>query len=584
MVAEKVRAKRRRRRWLIALGVVVVIAAWAALVAAKSVSAYHHDQQGLASLEQVKSNLTPDEATISSSIDQLHAAQAEFNQAKSDLSSPLFAPVTILPVLGRQFRAVQDLSAAAGTVSGVGSTFLTQVHEQLNQPHTAGPERVASLRKLATVSASAESQLVRVNTGPSDALISPLVSKHNEFVTQLNNARDRLAKAAAVSAVTATILQGPENYVVLAANNAEMRAGSGTYLDVGMATTANGTVHLGQLGPSGDMTLPVGAVPVTGDLQRNWGWLYPSLDMRNLGLTPQFDVTGPLAAQMWNKLTGQDVNGVIALDIAGVQQLLAATGPVQVGGLTISADNAEQYLLHDQYVGLSDNPADADGREDALGHLAGAVLQQLQSQSVDLTSLAKAVSGAVSGRHLMLWSKNPVDEAAWQASGASGSLGYHSVDVSLINLDSNKLDQYVPIHVSVTTRPSGANTAVTLTTRLSNTTPDGQSQFIAGPYPGTSLPYGAYAGVVAANLPGDATYLSVTGTGPLVARGAEGPTWVLAARLVMLQGTSSTVVFHFIMPGRHGSMDLAPSARIPVEQWTANGTTFDDAQPSTISW
>jgi hypothetical protein len=582
VVAVKVRAKRRRRRWLIAIGVVVIIGAWAALLAAKSVSAYHHDQRGLASLEQVKSNLTPDESTISSSIDQLDAAQAEFNQAKSDLSSPLFAPVAILPVLGRQFRAVQDLSAAAGTVSGVGSTFLSQVHEQLNQPHSAGPERIASLRKLAAVSASAESQLVRVNTGPSDALISPLVSKHNEFVTQLNSARSRLAKAAAVSAVTATILQGPENYVVLAANNAEMRAGSGTFLDVGSATTANGSVHLGQLGPSGAMPLPVGAVPVTGDLERNWGWLYPSLDMRNLGLTPQFDVTGPLAAQMWNKLSGQHVNGVIALDIAGVQQLLAATGPVQAGGLTISADNAEQYLLHDQYDGLSDNPADADGREDALGTLAGAVLQQLQSQSADLTSLAKAVSGAVSGRHLMLWSKNPVDEAAWQASGAGGSLAYHSVDISLINLDSNKLDQYVPIHVSVTTRPSGANTAVT--TKLSNTTPDGQSQFIAGPYPGTSLPYGAYAGVVAANLPGDATHLSVTGAGPLVARGAEGPTWVLAARLVMLQGTSSTVVFHFVMPGPHGSMDLVPSARIPVEQWTTNGTTFDDAQPNTISW
>ena len=162
VVAVKVRAKRRRRRWLIAVGVVVVIGAWAALAAAKSVSAYHHDQQGLASLEQVKSNLTPDEATISTSIDQLDAAQAEFNEAKSDLSSPLFAPVTILPVLGRQFRAVQALSAAAGTVSGVGSTFLTQVHEQLNQPHTAGPERVASLRKLAAVSASAESQLVGV--------------------------------------------------------------------------------------------------------------------------------------------------------------------------------------------------------------------------------------------------------------------------------------------------------------------------------------------------------------------------------------------------------------------------------------
>jgi hypothetical protein len=328
----------------------------------------------------------------------------------------------------------------------------------------------------------------------------------------------------------------------------------------------------------------VGAVPVTGDLQRNWGFLYPSLDMRNLGLTPQFDVNAPLAAKMWTKLTGQSVNGVIALDVAGVQQLLTATGPVVVNGQTVSSDNVEQYLLHDQYVGLSDNPADSAGRQDALGGLAGAVLQQLQGQTADLNSRAKAVTGAVSGRHLMVWSKNPKDQAAWVASGASGSLTYHSVDVSLINLDSNKLDQYVPIHVAVTTTPAGGDTAVTMTAKLSNTTPDGQSQFIAGPYPGTSLPYGAYAGIIAANIPGAARHLSVTGTSQIVVNGVEGPTWVLAGRLVMLQGQSATVVFHFTMPGKHGSMTVVPSARIPAEQWTSGTKAFDDTAPASVSW
>ena len=136
------------------------------------------------------------------------------------------------------------------------------------------------------------------------------------------------------------------------------------------------------------------------EFERNWGYLYPTLDMRNLGLTPQFDVTAPLAAQMWNKVTGQPMSGVIAIDIAGVQQLFTVTGPVVVNGQTISSDNVEQYLLHDQYVGLSDNPANSDEREDALGRWPVAVLQQLQGQSTDLNSLAKAVAGAVSGRHL----------------------------------------------------------------------------------------------------------------------------------------------------------------------------------------
>ena len=89
-----------------------------------------------------------------------------------------------------------------------------------------------------------------IDTGPDQALVAPLARKHDQFVQQLDDARTRLAKAAGVSAVTATILQGPQTYLVLAGNNAEMRAGSGAYLEVGTAATSDGSVHLGRPRPS----------------------------------------------------------------------------------------------------------------------------------------------------------------------------------------------------------------------------------------------------------------------------------------------------------------------------------------------
>ncbi len=549
----------------------MLVLAWAGYLAAMGISAYHHDQQGLAALQQVRSELGPDDLTSTASVHRLDAARAQFDAATSDLSSPLFGPVTIVPVVGRQLRSVRALSSAAGTVSAVGSSFITQVHGVLRQPHGAGPDRVTSLRELSVVSLSAEHRLAHVDTGPSQALVAPLASKYDEFVGQLDEARSRLTKAAGVSAAVATILQGPETYLVLASNNAEMRAGSGAFLDVGAATTSAGSVHLGQFEPSGEHTLPVGAVEVTGDLQRNWGWLHPSLDLRNLGLTPQFDVTAPLAARMWTSLTGQAVNGVLALDVAGLQQLLDATGPVVADGQTVSAGNVESFLLHDQYAGLTDDAADANDRQDALGALSRAVLDQLQGQTIDLTSLAKAMSGAVAGRHLMIWSSNPVDQAAWVASGASGSLTARSVDVSLINLGGNKLDQYVPVRVAVATAPSGPDTAVTLTAHLVNATPSGQSQFIAGPFPGVPVAYGGYRGLVAANLPAAASRITMTGAGPLAVKSAEGPTWLLAAPVTIPQGTTSTVVVRFVMPGSHGSMDLVPSARIPAGAMDVRG-------------
>ncbi len=575
---------RRRGRWWIIGALVVLVVAWLAVLSIRTWSAYRHDQQGLAALSTVRSNLTPGQLTAEESVRLLDVAHGEFAAAQADLSSPLFDPLTVVPVIGRQVRAVRALNDAAVTVSGVGSSFLDSVHGLLNQPHGAGPERVASLRKLAALSLSAERRLAGVDPGPSTALIGPLASKHATFVSQLDDARSRLTKAAAVSAVVATILQGPQAYLVLASNNAEMRAGSGAFLEVGAATTGDGTVHLGDLSPSGDLTLPVGAVTATGDLARNWGWLEPGVDWRNLGVTPQFDVTAKLAAQMWAALTGQQVNGVLALDVEGVRQLLEATGPVQVNGQTISADNVVTFLLHDQYAGLSDNAAGTAARKDALGSLASEVLRQLQGQTTDLHTLANAVSSAVAGRHLLLWSSDPAAQAAWVVSGVSGTLTPDSLAVTVINRGGNKLDQYLPVKVAVDTLRVGSSTAVTMTIRLSNDTPPGQSQFVAGPYPGVPVAYGGYTGIVAVNLPARATALSMTGAGPLSAKGPEGPTWLLAAPVTISQGGSATVVVTFRLPGTSGSMTVVPSARIPPEQWAVGSSAFSDSAATKISW
>ncbi len=287
---------------------------------------------------------------------------------------------------------------------------------------------------------------------------------------------------------------------------------------------------------------------------------------------------------MWEARTGQRVDGVLAVDVAGLRQIMTVTGPVQVDGTTLDASNVEQYLLHDQYAGLTDNATADAGRQDALGSIAGDVLRQLQGESADLRALATAVSGAVAGRHLLVWSPDPSTEAAWMASGVGGTLTPSSLSVNVVNQGGNKLDQYLDVGVHVAVAAEGADTAVTLTTTLANRTPDGQSQFIAGPYPGLPVAYGDYYGVVADNLPADARDVTMTGTRPLSSLGPEGPTLLVAAPLDVRRGTTATVVVRFRLPGTHGSMTVVPSARIPEEQWTGGGQSFTDGRSRTIYW
>jgi hypothetical protein len=564
--------------------VVVLLVGWAAYVALHAWSAYRHDQRGMADLTAVRDHLDPATVTASTTERSLRTASSEFASAHDALTGPLLAPATWVPVLGRQLRSASSLSAAAQQVATIGATFLAQVHDVLDQPHGAGPERVQSLRHLSALSLAASHRLATIDTGPGQALVGPLAAKRREFVTQLDDARTRLAKAAGVSAVVATILQGPQTYLVLAGNNAEMRAGSGAFLEVGTADTTDGTVHLGTFGQSGQLALAPGQVTATGDLERNWGWLLPGVDWRTLGVTPQFDVTAPLAARMWAARTGQQVNGVLAVDIVGLRQILTATGPVQAAGVTVTADNVLPYLMHDQYAGLANDSAGNAARADALGAIADATLHQLQGQSTNLRTLASAMAGAVAGRHLMVWSADPVAQAAWVASGASGSLTARSVAVNVVSQGGNKLDQFLPVSVDLTTRPSGTDTTVTLRTTLANRTPDGESEFVAGPFPGLPLAYGDYSGVVADTLPGGATGVTMTGAGALTALGPDGPTRVVAAPIVIHQGGTATVVTTFRLAGTHGSMQLVPSARVPAVRWTYRGATVTDDRPVTFAW
>ncbi len=575
-------ARRWRRRLVVAvLGLVVL---WVGAVSLTALAAYDHARRGLDQLQALRANLSPDQVSAPGTRRALDAARAQFDAAHADLTEPWMVPLVAVPVAGRQYRAVRDLSAAASTVAATGSSFVVGAHAVLQAPHGAGPERVAALRELAALSGRAASRLDAIDVGPSAGLVAPLAAKHNEFVSQLTDAERRLSHAASVSAATAAILQGPRTYLVLASNNAEMRAGSGAFLEVGTATTSGGHLHLGPMQPAGSLTLPAGAVPVPAELARNWGWLHPGQDWRNLGVTPQFDVTARMAADMWQADTGQRVDGVLSLDVVGLKQLLGATGPVTAAGVTVDSSSVEQYLLHDQYVGLADSATGDTGRRDRLGALASAVLHQLEGQSTDLTTLAKAMAGATEGRHLLVWSADPATEAAWTGAGVAGTITPSTVAVAVVNRGGNKLDPYLDTSVTVTTRPVSGGTAVTLRVHLDNTTPPGQSPYIAGPYPGVDAVAGEYVGLVTVNVPGRARPPTLVSGGPLVTEGPEGPTWLVVSQVDVLPGATNDTVVTFTVPGRHGSMTVLPSARVPPEQWTVGARRVDDTKPETVSW
>ena len=142
-----------------------LIVLWAAASAVDSLLAARHVRQGAAQIDAARAALSADGLLSGAGSSPLRAAGASFASAHSLLSSPLLWPVDVLPVLGRQLRSLQDLSRAAGQVARTGVTAVGESTALLKLPHTAGPDRIATLKRLATLASTTHAALRHVDLG-----------------------------------------------------------------------------------------------------------------------------------------------------------------------------------------------------------------------------------------------------------------------------------------------------------------------------------------------------------------------------------------------------------------------------------
>jgi hypothetical protein len=503
----------------------------------------------------------------------LQDAADEFDQAQAAASNPLLTPLRVVPIVGAQVDAARRLTGAASDGADAAHRAVARLHDLADSPPSAGPDRVAALRELADVTDDAYRDLRRIDVGSADHLVGPLADAHGRILEARRKALEGLRKARVASAAAVRLFEGPNRYLLVATNNAEMRAGSGMFLSAAEIVVRDGRLRLGAVNPTADLVLPEGTIPVHGDLETNWGWLDPANDFRNLGLTPDFPTSAALATRMWPHTPGgHEVKGVIAVDVRGLAGLLKVTGPVEVDGVTYSADSVEKQLLQDQYAAF-DTSAE---RRDRLGDVAATVFDSLERSRWPVDVLADEMWRAVVLRHLLVWSKDPKEAEAWRLAGADGSLDPRSLAVSVINRGANKLDQFLATTSKVSTRRlPGGRTKVSIAIRLENQTPDGQPTYVTGPF-GADKVANRYDGVVSVNVPGEASDVRLAGGVYSTVDGRDGPTRVVAALVQVPQHRSLTLDASFVLPADVTRLQLIPSARIPPMTWTLDGAAVDD--------
>lgn len=570
-----------RRRWPLLLGGLVLV--WLVVAGVALLSANRDIRSGLRAVENARERADATAIVEGRLLPEMEVARSRFAAGHDRVDGPLLLPARLLPVVGRQLRSVAALSGAATTVADVAIAGMTDAKPVLDEPGGSNAARAASARRLGELAGRADARLSRLDLGPREGLLSPLARARNRLADQVSELRDALGKGAKGGTAVADLLEGPRRYLVFAANNAEMRAGSGMFLSAGELETGPEGIRLGTMRSVTDIPVPVGAVPLTGDLAARWGWLEPNVEWRNLMTSPRFDVAAPLAAEMWVAAGNRPVDGVMVLDPVALGGLLRATGPVEVEGRRFSEENVQEELLHAQYLRFPANE-DKPERREGLGKIASAIFSSLDAGAWSLPKLASGLGDATGGRHLLLWAADQSEQSAWQALGVDGSLRPESLLVAVQNRGGNKLDQYLQVGAEVSVASAGDGTEVTLTLHLQNNAPVGEPPYILGPHPLSGVGEGVYVGILTVNFPGDATGGRFDGVDTLAAIGVDGPSQVIAFQFELPRGDERTVVARFRLPASSTTLRVEPSARVPPIAWRSGPASWRDTSPKILSW
>ena len=381
----------------------------------------------------------PEEA--SAALDQLRAHTATARQAAGD---PLWTLASAVPGLGANFSAIAEVAQTADDVSTLGLAPLVKVFESLNWDSLIPSSTGTDLKPIqsASPSVSAAAHAVRASAerlNEIDAgslwpqVAEPLVRARQELQA-VTGALDASAVAAQI-APGMLGADGQRNYLLMIQNNAEARASGGIPGALAVLTFNNGQLTLGAQSGAGEVGVMSPVIPVDSEQQQIYS-IRLGKYMQDVNLTPDFPTAAATAQAMWERKTGEKVDGVISMDPISLGYVLDATGPVEIsdpellaltdGGLPtrLSGQNIVPTLLSDVYAKIP-----LPKYQDV--YFAGVAKEVFSALSTgedgEAKGLIESISRGTSEGRILLWSAAAHEQSIIAKYPVSGSIAGPSV-------------------------------------------------------------------------------------------------------------------------------------------------------------
>ncbi|KLN33739.1 hypothetical protein FB00_16120 [Cellulosimicrobium funkei] len=482
-------SRRLRRRLAVATGVVLVaVLAWSAWLVTDVLRAR-------AALEDVASTLPELQQQVRAGQDAgaaIEEVRRAAGVAASATHGPQWTVAHALPFVGDDARALGEVT---GAVERVAEDALPRLADAVAvaSPSALAPSGGAvdlePLRRarddVVAADRAVTASFETVAAIDTSALVGPLASAVDDLREQLGGVASQTATAARAVQLVPPMLgaEGARDYLVLVQNNAEPRATGGIAGSVLHLRADSGAVELLDVRPGSALgPFPESVVDLSGPEAALFGDDLGRY-MLNVTSTPDFPRAARVAREAWLRETGQEVDGVVAVDPVALASVLGATGPVEVatpdgGTLRLTADDAAGYLLNGVYVDHAD-PAEQDA---VLALVARQVLDSLTAGSVDAAPLVAALAGSAQDGRVLVWSARAAEqdllagtvlsgELVGRRAGPAGGPSSPVVGVYLNATTASKSGYYLDSSVAlgdVTCRPDGSQ-AFTLRVTLAST-------------------------------------------------------------------------------------------------------------------
>jgi hypothetical protein len=501
-------------RVIAVVGVLLVcLVAWIGLQAKHASDRLHSAADKLARVQTEVRGGGAGDATARSALDDAAAG-------RDALEDPFVRLGSHLPMLGPPLKAARAVALAAETTVRGGLVPLLHAAGAKPMSHLIGDAGNVDLGYLSSLGAPAAAASQQLQLASYQLEQAP---KRTRFASINNARRDLAEKITQVTTIVESLsvaaevgppllgIDRPQRYLVVAQNTAEARGTGGLVGSYVVLEADAGLIRIVSSGSDGDLKAFMkgpSVVKIGAEYEKHYGFFEPTTAWVNSNSSPHF----PYAATIWDKLwkaqTGEQLDGVLALDPTALSYLMRATGPLNLSdGTVVNADNVVDVTLRDVYARFT---GDQLVRKQYLQEISRGVAGQVASGTFDRSELVRGLSRAAEERRLLLWPHDPALQAALGDLSIAGRIpeGQPAVGDVINDVAGSKLDYYLDRTLLYTPACDGGQSNLTLT--LQNRAPaSGLPELVTNPLYRKGEPAGINRMVVDLYLPPQSRVLGV---------------------------------------------------------------------------